>query len=228
MAKKNSGMFRSSHERYFMECGPIRCVTTNYSPEEREIRNRELVKRIQDGEGDAFTELLQENTRLIVCIAERYDVGVIPPEDLGQEGTIALYKAAMDFDPTVGAPFSAYSWMRVDFALKKLVWEETQKKNGFVISSLDEPLGDDGDGTVADFVASENGEQGFREVELHATAENLLGTLSDEERKLVRMRVGLEDGDIHTLEEIGSILGMSKEGARQFYLRLYSKLRKAA
>ena len=226
--KKSTSGARASHERFFMEDGPVRYVVTSYSPEEREKRNRELAKRIQDGDADAYTELLEENSRLIVCIAEKYDFDVVPPEDLGQEGSIALYKAAMDYDPSVGAPFSAYSWMRVEFALKKLVWEETRKRNGFVVTSLDEPLGDDGDGTVGDFVAAENGEQGYREVELNATAESLLGTLSQDERKLVSLRVGLDDGEVHTLEEIGGMLGMSKEGARQYLSRLYSKLRKAA
>jgi hypothetical protein len=55
--------------------------------------------------------------------------------------------------------------------------------------------------------------------------EAVLGTLSEREESVVRLRYGLDDGEEHTLEEIGTVWGVTRERIRQVQSKAMSKLR---
>ncbi|PKI57600.1 hypothetical protein CRG98_021928 [Punica granatum] len=54
---------------------------------------------------------------------------------------------------------------------------------------------------------------------------NLLGILSPKERRIIRLRFGIEDGEQKSLSEIGDIFGLSKERVRQLENRALYKLK---
>ncbi|KAF7818639.1 RNA polymerase sigma factor sigF, chloroplastic [Senna tora] len=54
---------------------------------------------------------------------------------------------------------------------------------------------------------------------------NLLGILSPKERRIIRLRFGIEDGEQKSLSEIGNIFGLSKERVRQLESRALYKLK---
>ena len=56
----------------------------------------------------------------------------------------------------------------------------------------------------------------------------LLESLNDRERQVIRLRFGLEDGKTHTLEEIGDELNVTRERVRQIEARAMEKLRSKA
>ena len=80
------------------------------------VEERDLAKRILEGDGEARNLLARANLRLVVSIAKKY-VGRSPDLtllDLIQEGNLGLFKAVDKFDFTKGFKFSTYAtwWIR--------------------------------------------------------------------------------------------------------------------
>ena len=67
---------------------------------------------------------------------------------------------------------------------------------------------------LEDLQAPQPQEELIRE-ELTVTMEKLLGMLNDRQRQVLQLHFGMNDGACHSLEEIGVMLGISKERARQ-------------
>jgi RNA polymerase sigma factor (sigma-70 family) len=55
--------------------------------------------------------------------------------------------------------------------------------------------------------------------------EKVLGSLSPRENQVVRWRFGMEDGRMKTLQEIGELMGVSRERVRQIELSAFRKLK---
>jgi RNA polymerase primary sigma factor len=93
--------------------------------------------------------------------------------------------------------------------------------------SLDTPIGDEDDTSMADFIA----DKGAAPLDLAArklleqTVRDVLGDLSDRESEVVRLRFGLEDGRPRTLEEVGKEFGVTRERIRQIESKTLAKLR---
>ena len=95
--------------------------------------------------------------------------------------------------------------------------------------SLDAPAGEDDGGTlgllVEDLQALQPQEELVR-AELNRMMEQLMGMLKPRQQQVLRLRFGMEDGTDHSLEEIGTMLGISKERARQIERQAMEKLLK--
>ena len=97
------------------------------------------------------------------------------------------------------------------------------------ICSLDAPAGEEGEGTLGILLEDHQSLQPYEELvrqELSEIMDELLGMLSQRQQKILRLRFGMEDGKCHSLEEIGSMLGISKERARQIEKQSMEKLQK--
>jgi RNA polymerase primary sigma factor len=94
--------------------------------------------------------------------------------------------------------------------------------------SLDSPMGEEDDSSLADFLADGATEapadQAARKL-LNDTLDETLDGLSERERAVVRMRFGLDGGQPHTLEEVGREFGVTRERIRQIEAKTLAKLR---
>ena len=94
--------------------------------------------------------------------------------------------------------------------------------------SLDMPVGDEEDTTIGAFVEDDNtpgpADATSNALLAEALAE-ILGTLTEREADVLKMRFGMYDGRTHTLEEVGQIFGVTRERIRQIENKAIRKLR---
>ena len=74
----------------------------------------ELARKMQSGDKLARKKLIESNYRLVLSIAKKYHRSYIDFEDLVQESSVGLIKAADKFDPELGHKFSTYAcwWIK--------------------------------------------------------------------------------------------------------------------
>ena len=94
--------------------------------------------------------------------------------------------------------------------------------------SLETPIGEEEDSHLGDFVKDESTlspeEYAINEVLKDEIAEVLL-TLTEREEQVLKLRFGLVDGTCRTLEEVGTIFGVTRERIRQIEAKALRKLR---
>ena len=61
---------------------------------------------------------------------------------------------------------------------------------------------------------------------LKEQVKQILGSLTEREQKILKLRFGLEDGKSHTLEEVGQEFSVTRERIRQIEAKALAKLRK--
>jgi RNA polymerase primary sigma factor len=95
-------------------------------------------------------------------------------------------------------------------------------------TSLDLPIGEDGDATLGELIAAPDA------IDPHTAAETsdlkdvvieAISGLTPREERILRMRFGIGGMDEHTLEEVGQIFGVTRERIRQIEARALMKLR---
>ena len=232
-----------SVKAYFSEIGKIPLLT----PEEE----LELATRTKNGDEKARDEFIKANLRLVVSIAKRYTSFNVPFLDLIQEGNIGLLKAIDKYDYTKGYKFSTYVYkIRVyknkfnqthgfepsiddianDLDLKKETVEQAEK----ILEpfSLNQPCGSDNeelDSELGDFLVDDkNFEEDIINKESYSAFRELIlnsDILNQNEINVLAYRYGFIDGRNYKLEEIGKILGKTRERIRQIEAKALNKLR---
>ncbi|HFI0464183.1 TPA: RNA polymerase sigma factor RpoD [Streptococcus suis] len=94
--------------------------------------------------------------------------------------------------------------------------------------SLETPIGEEDDSHLGDFIEDEaamSPEMFTSSALLREQLEDVLDTLTDREENVLRLRFGLDDGNIRTLEQVGKVFGVTRERIRQIEAKALRKLR---
>jgi len=94
--------------------------------------------------------------------------------------------------------------------------------------SLETPVGEEDDSNLGDFVADESAvspDSAAERERLKDEIETALLELNKREQQVMRLRFGLDDGQVRTLEEVGREFGVTRERIRQIESKTLAKLR---
>lgn len=131
----------------------------------------------------------------------------VDPEDLIQEGVLALCRAIRQYEPDRGG-WASYAYTAIKRGMLNVLAQH--RKRGRMFSEMDAVKVD---GETMDYAstipAPEEVESHHEEVAL------LLARLSPRDREVIELRFGLVDREPKSLEEVGRLLGITRERVRQ-------------
>lgn len=194
------------------------------SPQEE----RELIKRLEQGDKSVKSPLIERNLRLVVYIARKFENTGIGLEDLVSIGTIGLIKAVNTFDPQKKIKLATYASRCIENEILMYL-----RRNGKIKSeiSLDEPLNIDWDGNellLSDILGTEN-DLIYKVIEEEVNRELLniaMEKLTGRERKIMELRFGLGGQKEQTQKEVADFLGISQSYISRLEKRIIKRLRK--
>lgn len=94
--------------------------------------------------------------------------------------------------------------------------------------SLETPIGEEDDSHLGDFIEDQevlSPAEHTAQTLLKEQLEEVLDTLTDREENVLRLRFGLDDGNVRTLEQVGKVFGVTRERIRQIEAKALRKLR---
>lgn len=94
--------------------------------------------------------------------------------------------------------------------------------------SLDQPIGDQWEGSPGELLGDHRENDPLRRIDtdlLRSRITDALEKLDYRERAVIRLRYGLADGEIYTLENVGKVFGVTRERARQIELTALRRLK---
>lgn len=187
-----------------------------------------LIRRLQNGDHNVKSALIEHNLRLVVYIAKKFENTGINIEDLVSIGTIGLIKAVNTFDPQKNIKLATYASRCIENEI--LMYLRRNLKTRIEVS-LDEPLNVDWDGNellLSDVLGTE-ADMIYRKIEEEVNRKLLwqaMLKLTPREKKIIQLRFGLEDGTEKTQKEVADILGISQSYISRLEKRILRRLKR--
>ena len=185
--------------------------------------------------------LVESNLRFVVSYAKRCRGFGVSFLDLIREGNLGLIEAERRFDPARNVKFITYAvwWIReammhvlsdharaFSFPLKLFTQLGTTAHD----VSLSASVSVDGPRQIFESLPQDDvpvDEEMIHQSDLGELAV-ALGDLDGREREVLRLRFGLDDDELRTLQEIGNRMRLSRERVRQIEVQAKEKLRRSA
>lgn len=167
---------------------------------------------MKKGDAKAREKLIEHNLRLVAHIVKKYYTASDEQDDLISIGTVGLIKAIDSFDPSNGARFATYGAKCLQNEI--LMYFRAKKKTSAEVS-INEAIDADKDGNPLTYMDIISAPDTIAEDIYYKTCANraikfINEQLEPRERKIIRMRYGLDGTDALTQKEIAKKLGISR------------------
>lgn len=174
-------------------------------------------------------KLITDNLGYVITLARQYKSDILTTDDLVNEGTIGMLKAAEKYDPQRGKPFVTFAAPYIRRSIEAAI---NMVQTNTTVRSTDEslPLGSKNNYTLLNVLEDKDAEKADVIVEEDMLSEDLLrytNLLSERELRVVNLYYGI-GYERQTMAEIGEVLGLKRERVRQIRNTAVRKLRKAA
>lgn len=172
------------------------------------------------------SEIIRKNLPLVLAMAKRTKITSVDPADMVSEGNLALLRSVDKFDCSRGFKFSTYACRSILKAFSRVA-TRTARYRGYFPTEFDPTL-----------ERSDFSEERRRDVEgdcmreLRTIIGQNLADLSDIERQVIVARFAInetaekdDEQKAKTLEQVGELIGVTKERVRQIQNKALTKLR---
>ena len=187
-----------------------------------------LLSRLDQGEEQARSTLIERNLRLVVYIARRFENTGINIEDLISIGTIGLIKAINTYRTDKNIKLATYASRCIENEILMYLRKNASQRGEV---SLDEPLNTDWDGNellLSDVLGTDS-DTVMRPIEDDVDRQLLsaaIAKLEDREREIITLRFGLGGAREQTQKEVADRLGISQSYISRLEKRIISRLKK--
>jgi RNA polymerase primary sigma factor len=172
----------------------------------------------------ARAQIVQANLPLVLAMAKRTNLAAVDFAELISEGNMALLRSVDKFDCSRGFKFSTYACRAILKSFSRVAIRSSRYRSRFP-TEFDPAL------EKSDFI--ERKRQQVEELcvdELRSILTENLANLNDVERRVIQARFALDAIDSEpvqpmTLEQVGEIIGVTKERVRQIQNKALEKLR---
>jgi RNA polymerase primary sigma factor len=191
--------------------------TRQPTPEQAEeiLRWYRLSDRIRE-------QIAETNLALVLAMAKRTRMSEVDFADLVSEGNMALLRAVDKFDAGRGYKFSTYACRAILKAFSRQGMKLSKYRQRFP-TDFDPKLEKSNFLEVKRSTFEKDAAEEVKRIVIENRAE-----LSDVERTVIEHRFGLESGELEkpmTLEQVGQIIGVTKERVRQIQNKAMEKIR---
>jgi RNA polymerase sigma factor (sigma-70 family) len=165
--------------------------------------------------------LVRTNLALVLAMAKRTRLGDVDFSEIVSEGNMALLRAVEKFNVDRGFKFSTYACRAILKGFSRTAQKHTRHRNRFPVEFEPDLEKSDWSDRKRDMVEED------LVGELKTIVERNLAELSDVEQTVIRRRFNWqqEQPSPLTLEEVGSIIGVTKERVRQIQNKALAKIR---
>jgi len=188
----------------------------------------ELVFKLNCGNENVRSILIERNLRLVVYIARKFENTGVNVEDLVSVGTIGLIKAVNTFDPEKKIKLATYASRCIENEILMYLRRNSKVKAEI---SFYEPLNIDWDGNellLSDILGTEN-DVVYNLIEDEVDKQLLfvaMKKLSEREKEIVNLRFGLNGCTEKTQKEVADLLGISQSYISRLEKRIIKRLKK--
>ena len=199
-----------------------------FPPPLRPEEEKELLRRMQNGDTGAKDRLVEHNLRLVAHIIKKYYSANSDTDELISIGTVGLIKAINTFEGNKGTRLATYASRCIENEI--LMHFRNQRKSALDVS-FEEPIETDNEGnplTLIDIVAEED--TILEKICLKNNLKKLIRYVNEiedpREKEIIILRYGLRGTTPLTQNEIAAMFGISRSYVSRIETKALKKLRK--